>query len=59
VFEFMNTANQHQAADIRLLELSKAIVARIDCDPEHTAILSAVKTCSRWYRSNPAAAFSD
>jgi hypothetical protein len=51
--------NQHQAADFRLLELSKAIVARIDNDPAHTDICSAVKTCTRWYKSNPAAALSE
>ncbi len=49
----------HQQIDLRSLELARAIVARIDSDPERRGLERARQTCARWLRSAPAPALEE
>lgn len=46
----------HQEIDLRSLELARAVVARIDADPERRGLERARETCGRWLRTAPAPA---
>ncbi|MEO7795552.1 MAG: hypothetical protein ABIV06_12350 [Thermoanaerobaculia bacterium] len=49
----------HEQIDLRSLELARAVVARIDADPERHGLERARKTCSRWLGSAPAPALEE
>lgn len=49
----------HQQIDLRSLELARAVVARIDSDPERRGLQRARQTCARWLRSGPASALEE
>ena len=49
----------HQQIDLRSLEMARAIVARIDFDPERRGLERARETCARWLRSAPAPALEE
>lgn len=49
----------HQQIDRRSLELARAIVARIDSDPERRGLERARQTCARWLGSAPAPALEE
>ena len=49
----------HQRIDLRSLELARAVVARIDSDPERRGLERARQTCARWLRSAPAPALEE
>jgi len=41
---------KHQLIDQRSLELAKAIVQKIDSDPERKGLRKALSVCIRWYK---------
>jgi hypothetical protein len=45
----------HQHIDARSLMLVRAIVSRIDADPEHRAVADARCRCARWRQAAPCA----
>jgi len=49
----------HRDIEERSLALARAIVARIDCDPQRTGLKKARETCARWLRSDPAPAIAE
>lgn len=49
----------HQQIDLRSLQLARAVVTRIDSDPERRGLERARQTCARWLRSAPAPALEE
>lgn len=49
----------HHEIDLRSLELARAVVARIDSDPERRGLERARETCGRWLRTAPAPAIEE
>jgi len=49
----------HQQIDQRSLAMAKAVVERIDRDPERAGLKKAKSTCQRWFQSEPAAAIGE
>ena len=49
----------HQEIDERSLALARAVVARIDGDPQREGLRLARDTCARWFRQNPAPAIAE
>jgi hypothetical protein len=49
----------HQQIDLRSLELARAVVARIDSDPERLGLERARETCARWLRTAPSPAIEE
>lgn len=45
----------HQDIEARSLDLARAIVARVDCDPRHQALELARERCRRWLQQAPCA----
>jgi len=46
----------HQQIDARSLQLARAIVERIDADPNRHGLEKARQTCHRWLRERPSQA---
>jgi len=49
----------HQQIDERSLAMAKAIVARIDADPDKAGLTRARATCQRWFRDRPMPAIGE
>ena len=49
----------HQDIDRRSLTLARAIVDRIDRDPEHHGLLAAREVCRRWLQAGPRPAVAE
>jgi hypothetical protein len=49
----------HNDIDQRSLALARAIVARIDADPQRKGLTMAQTTCTRWLTMNPGPAVSE
>jgi hypothetical protein len=43
----------HQQIDERSLALARAVVAKIDADPERSGLAKAREVCRRWCERNP------
>jgi len=49
----------HEEIDRRSLELARAVVERIDADPERSGLVRARENCARWLRTAPAPAIGE
>jgi hypothetical protein len=49
----------HQQIDERSLAMVRAIVEKIDHDPEKSGLARARATCERWYRVRPSPAIKE
>jgi hypothetical protein len=49
----------HQEIDDRSLAMARAIVKKVDADPEHRAVENAREVCRRWHRQRESAAVSE
>lgn len=49
----------HEQIDQRSLAMAKAVVSRIDADPEKSGLARARQTCLRWAEKDPRSAATD
>lgn len=49
----------HEGIDQRSLAMARAIVTKIDGDPDRAGLLKARHVCERWMREHPSAAVAE